>query len=65
MTDSTIFKDRTIKRLIAGVVAGLALGMVLDIVLVVFRGSAYMPVVFFLVLVAVLAVLVRWAKRQE
>ncbi len=65
MTDSTIFEDRTIKRLIVGIVAGLALGMVLDIVLVVFRGSAYMPVVFFLVLIVVLAVLVLWAKGQE
>ncbi|MGD0079574.1 MAG: hypothetical protein ABSB80_02860 [Methanoregula sp.] len=46
MTDSTIFEDRTIKRLIVGIVAGLALGMVLDMVLVVFRGSAYMPVAF-------------------
>ena len=47
MTDYTIFEDRTIKRLIVGIAAGLALGMVLDIVLVVFRGSAHMPVVFF------------------
>jgi len=46
MTASTIFEDRTIRHLIVGIVAGLALGMVLDIVLVVFRGSAYLPVVF-------------------
>ena len=46
MTDYSIFEDRTIKRLIVGIVLGLALGMVLDIVLVVFRGSAHMPVVF-------------------
>jgi len=39
--------------------------MVLDIVLVVFRGSAYMPAIFVLVLIIVLAVLVRWAKGQE
>jgi len=65
MTDSTIFEDRTIRRLIVGIVAGLALGMVLDIVLVVFRGSAFMPVVFLFVLVVVLAVLVRWSKGLE
>jgi len=65
MTDSTIFEDRTIRRLIVGIAAGLALGMVLDIVLVVFRGSAYMPAIFFGVLVAVLAVLVRWSKGME
>ncbi|WP_428370611.1 hypothetical protein [Methanoregula sp.] len=44
----TIFEDRTTRRLIVGIVAGLALGMALDIVLVVFGGSAYMPVVFFI-----------------
>ncbi len=65
MTDSTIFEDRTIKRLIVGIAAGLALGMVLDIVLVVFRGSAYMPAIFIGILVVVLAVLVWWAKGQE
>ena len=65
MTDSTIFEDRTIKRLIVGIAAGLALGMVLDIVLVVIRGSAYLPVVFFFVLVVVLAVLARWSKGLE
>ncbi len=47
MVDVTIFEDRTIKRLIVGIAAGLALGMILDIVLVVFRGSAYMPVIFY------------------
>ena len=46
MTDSTIFEDRTIRRLIVGIAAGLALGMIRDIVLVMFRGSVYMPVVF-------------------
>ena len=46
MTDYSIFEDRTIRRLIVGIVAGLALGMTLDIVLVVFRGSAYMPAIF-------------------
>ena len=65
MTDFTIFEDRTIKRLIVGIVAGLALGMILDIVLIVFMGSAYMPVVFIAVLVMVLAVLVRWSKGLE
>ena len=65
MTDSSIFEDRTIRRLIVGIAAGLALGMILDIVLVVFRGSAYLPVVFFIVLVIVLAVLVRWSKGLE
>ena len=68
MTNSTIFEDRTIRRLIVGIAAGLALGMMLDIVLVVFRGSAYMPVIFIGILVIVLAVpavLVRWANGQE
>ncbi|MGD0081366.1 MAG: hypothetical protein ABSB80_12055 [Methanoregula sp.] len=48
MPDFTIFEDRTIKHLIVGIIGGLTLGMVLDIVLVVFKGSAYVPVVFFL-----------------
>jgi uncharacterized membrane protein YgaE (UPF0421/DUF939 family) len=65
MTDYSLFEDRTIQRLIVGIAAGLALGMILDIVLVVFRGSAYMPVVFFFVLVIVMAVLVRWSKGLE
>ncbi len=65
MVDVTLFDDRTIRRLIAGIAAGLALGMVLDIVLVVFRGSAYMPAIFVGVLVIVLAVLVRWSKGLE
>ena len=65
MVDVMIFEDSTIRLLIAGIVAGLALGMILDFVLVVFRGSAYMPVAFVLVLVIVLAVLVRWSNGLE
>jgi hypothetical protein len=65
MVDVTLFEDRTLKRLIVGIAAGLALGMILDIVLVVFRGSAYLPVIFVLVLVAVLALLVRWSEGLQ
>jgi len=39
--------------------------MILDVVLVVFRGSASMPVIFAGILVVVLAVLVRWSKGLE
>jgi len=65
MIDLTIFEDSTIKRLIIGIIAGLTLGIIAEIVLDVSAGSAYMPVVFFGVLIVVLAVLVRWSNGLE